>query len=635
MKILQRPLAIDLHRWVFTTLQLGVVISLYGVCPESYAMRAPATTVDDLSQLSSPSFHELFDEPGFTTIHVDESLTQFLDMINRGDYDTAIPGIRKAIQQTPRSAPAHELLGIALVKTDQIDEGLESLKKAVELDPNQHTAITKIGDVYLAQKKFEDAKLQFIAALEKKPGERIPHQRLGLIYEREGHFDDAIEHFEQGLVGTPPNYVGVKANLGRLYNHKRKYKKTLKLMAGLIDESNLSPLAGIVVGTAQLGENQVDQAIETLKRTATLHDTHVPSQIALGIGLRQAKDYDASLAAFEKAIEIDPDTYLGYVQMGETYHTMGKLDDAILSFEKAESRSPNPTAIRKRIAKSYLDAKQSSEAIQIYEDLIASDQADLQVYDILATCYQLEEQFEDAERLLRRACTTFPKHPFPYYRLGIFFAYIKDYKKALIPLDKAQSLQPKDPTILKALSLAHSRSGNQDKAVEIAREICELRPENVGDRFYLATAHLQAGDTARAITVYRNILDLDDTHALSLNNLAYLLAEDGKVAEALPLSEKAVSLYPENALLLDTNGWVLFKLGQVEKAMEILKRAIALSPNNPTIRFHMGMVYFESDRKEEALVELNLALSLSESFSEYKKCKEVRDLLVLENQSTP
>jgi tetratricopeptide (TPR) repeat protein len=81
-----------------------------------------------------------------------------------------------------------------------------------------------VGDVLLARGDIPKAKAQFFRAIEMSPNERHPHQRLGMLFEEEKDFARAIEHCEKGLVGAPANYIGLKVNLGRLYNLHRQYR---------------------------------------------------------------------------------------------------------------------------------------------------------------------------------------------------------------------------------------------------------------------------------------------------------------------------------------------------------------------------------------------------------------------------
>ena len=162
-------------------------------------------------------------------------LAEALRLLNAGKYQEAIEKVNGVLARTPDSAPAHEILGAALVMKGDVDQGFEELKKAVQLDPKQSSAITKMGDVYMARKDHKRAKESFLKAIQITPHDRRAHQRLGILYEQEGKHDRAISHYEKGIAGTPAEYVGVKVNLARLYNEKRSFAKAADLLKELID----------------------------------------------------------------------------------------------------------------------------------------------------------------------------------------------------------------------------------------------------------------------------------------------------------------------------------------------------------------------------------------------------------------
>ncbi|MEJ2254858.1 MAG: tetratricopeptide repeat protein, partial [Nitrospirota bacterium] len=188
-----------------------------------------------------------------------KSLAEALALLNHGRYDAAIKKVREVLKDDPGSAPAQEILGAALVMKGQVDEGLKALKRAVELDPSADSAITKIGDIYMAQGQQKKAKEKFLQAIKINPQNRRAHQRLGLIYEDEGKYQQAVEHYGKGIRGTPPEYVGVKVNLGRLYNLSRMYEKTIALLEGLINRDKGGATAHIVLCSAYLNTDRVNE----------------------------------------------------------------------------------------------------------------------------------------------------------------------------------------------------------------------------------------------------------------------------------------------------------------------------------------------------------------------------------------
>ena len=218
-----------------STIRVGTII-LAGILTCIVWNTSSAITLEELHRLDDSTIEDLLkqDTEKLRVPATRGILAEALTLLNEERYDEAIDKVRQVLQTSPRSAPAYEILGAALLKKGELDQGLEALNRAVELNPKQSSAITKIGDVYLARKQYKEATAQFLKAIQIDPDDRRAHQRLGILYEREGQDGLAIEHYEKGLIGTPPGYVGIKVNLGRLYNNRRQYTKTLSLLEGLV-----------------------------------------------------------------------------------------------------------------------------------------------------------------------------------------------------------------------------------------------------------------------------------------------------------------------------------------------------------------------------------------------------------------
>ena len=547
-----------------------------------------------------------------------------LRLLNAGQYDEAAAKAKEFLARDPGSAPAHEILGAALIMKGEVDKGFEELKKAAMLDPKQSSAITKMGDVYMAKKDYKKAKESFLKAIEITPDDRRAHQRLGLLYEQEGKRDLAIKHFEKGIEGTPADYLGVKINLASLYNEERRFDKSLALLQGLIDEKSENTTALIVLGTAYLGLNKPDEAVKAFERARTLEPDSERAHLSLGIAYRQKEKYSESLKELEDVKRIKPKWSAGHFQTGETLFAMKEYDRALSSFRQAESLSPNPRMIRERMAEVYLAQKKPAEAISIYKGFINSKGADLRAYDLLGSAYQMNGQVELADKTFADMRQKYPKEPFAYYRSGLFYGFVRKYDQAVSQLEKALTLAPRDPLVLKALSVAHNQKGDKKRAIDTAGKIVELRPDSVDDKFYLASLYQDAGRKKESAQLYRTVIAQKPDHALAYNNLAIILSEEGNLGEARSQAEKAASLAPENGSVLDTLGWILFKNKETERSLEVLKKAASLQPNHAVILYHLGAVQHAAGSATAARQNLEQALKLSQDFD---GAEEARKLL--------
>lgn len=167
--------------------------------------------------------------------------------LNAGDFNNAIPELNTAASINPKSADAHQLLGITydrmglpawalksfeaavdadknnpehlnnlgylLYKTGDYERATKYLKRATKLSPNDARIWNNLGLVQCKREKFDDAFESFTRAV----GEFNAHMNVAGQLLAQGHAKVAIKHLEKAQA-LQPNSAEVLANLVHLYD---------------------------------------------------------------------------------------------------------------------------------------------------------------------------------------------------------------------------------------------------------------------------------------------------------------------------------------------------------------------------------------------------------------------------------
>jgi tetratricopeptide (TPR) repeat protein len=101
-------------------------------------------------------------------------------------------------------------------------------------------------------------------------------------------------------------------------------------------------------GTAQMEKHQYDRAIATFKKALQEEPKSAVIYNLLGMGYRfkynQVRDQELKqqeIAAFKKAVEIDPNYWVALINLGATYYYLGDKAKAAPLFKKALTLNPN------------------------------------------------------------------------------------------------------------------------------------------------------------------------------------------------------------------------------------------------------------------------------------------------------
>jgi len=99
---------------------------------------------------------------------------------------------------------------------------------------------------------------------------------------------------------------------------------------------------------------------------------------------------------------------------------------------------------------------------------------------------------------------------------------VQDFKKSIEYLNKAFSMRPDDPDVVRLLGIANGASGNHTKAIELLTKFTQLKPDNGQGFLALGTSFLNAGRRGEALTALTkaNQLEPNNSNILRMMEIA-------------------------------------------------------------------------------------------------------------------
>ncbi|MEK7290763.1 MAG: tetratricopeptide repeat protein [Planctomycetota bacterium] len=157
--------------------------------------------------------------------------------------------------------------------------------------------------------------------------------------------------------------------------------------------------------------------------------------------------FDEAIAAWEKALELDPKMFTAYEKLGKAYYTQGKFDKAGQIYRKEMELKPN----------------------------------DPMVYFSLGVVYRMNEQFEDAVNMQMRAISLNPDLATAYNELGLTYCKQKKLDEAIAAHKKALELDPKLGNAHNYLGVVYLLKG---MSVEAEAEFNEFKKYEAEKKMY-------------------------------------------------------------------------------------------------------------------------------------------------------
>jgi tetratricopeptide (TPR) repeat protein len=214
------------------------------------------------------------------------------ELMQKKEYEAAIPELRKAIGLNPSEAAVHNNLGIALLRTGHTSEAALECQKATELSPDYMEAYANLGVALARLGRPAEAIPPLEKALAATPDNAEVHSNLGLSLAMVGRIDEGIAHLEKALA-MHQDFEG-EFNLARVLAAKGKFPEAIPHFEAAVKLSEGRDAASLdFLGGAYAEVGRVKEALETAQRALSVaeerHDGAMAATLKTRIEYYQSK----------------------------------------------------------------------------------------------------------------------------------------------------------------------------------------------------------------------------------------------------------------------------------------------------------------------------------------------------------
>lgn len=197
---------------------------------------------------------------------------------------------------------------------------------------------------------------------------------------------------------------------------------------------------------------------------------------------------DKAIAAFKKAVALDPNNTTAYNYLGKLYLSQGKTADSIKAYKELVRIQSN------------VSTKDTSTNAPTLEAATIS----------LGNAYLQAKQYTQSEKQFKAAAKLAPKDPVPSYTLGQQYLSQGRLDDALTQLKKSQTQSPKDGNVYYALGSVYNAQGNYMDAALALQTSLQLKPDFPAANYELGVAY-NGLNYSDGVQEQQTILDSSDT----------------------------------------------------------------------------------------------------------------------------
>jgi len=364
-------------------------------------------------------------------------------------------------------------------------------------------------------------------------------------------------------------------------------------------------------------------------------------------GWMQAKEYDKSMAALEKAAALKP----SLPNPGLIAIDLMSLDPRAEQFVKQQLARPDaPSLVRLAYGRKLAGTQRYAESAEQLEQLLATQPDQMGTWVTLAAVRLELKQLDKAEAALQpvlkytpgsnQAATTNapapdandieqayllmsqiaeqrnqlaqsstwldradPKHEriniqAQRARLLVKQGKIADARKLIRELPEAE---PRDAVMKIQAEAQLLRDARQwEEAYKVLDEATKRFPEDSDLLYDQAMLGERLNKFTEMEAQLRKVMEMAPDNPNAFNALGYSLADRGvRLDEARTLIKKALELRPGDAFITDSLGWLEFRAGNGAEALRILNEAYQSRPD-PEIAAHLGEVLWSQGKQDQA-----------------------------------
>ncbi len=484
-----------------------------------------------------------------------------------GNADSAEKDFKEALQIEPRNPVLLLNYANLLWKTDRKEEAQKTYREALAIDASNAGALGSLGFLSREMGDSAAARGYFLELAKKHSDDYVPFLALGDLYSAERQFPEAQESYQQAFQRSSSNPLIIsgamnaaleahhldqaKEWLGRASDAMRQNPQVMR------EHERYLTMTGNYAESADLGYQvieklpqdreavdylaydllflkRLDEAMKIAHRYEPVLSGDRDLPLIAGYVHADHNEHEAAVRDFTRALEIDPNIAVGYMNRGYVYNDMRLATKAEQDFRKALSLNPQYGEAHLGLAYALLQLRRSTAALkeaEIATHLLPDSES---LHLVKAEGFRQRAMLVSAEGEYRKALKLNPNAVNSYIALADVEYRSHKYAASADTLHSALAVAPDDPMISAQLGRSYAqlkRSSDALQAIDSAERAGGAKDYKV--LLVIADTLRIMGHRNEAMARYARALESSDEDRLQVRlALGRLFADEGKTSDA-------------------------------------------------------------------------------------------------------
>ena len=503
--------------------------------------------------------------------------------LNSSKDGVIIPDVKEAMHWYQRAKAADPTsifplfaIGALYEREGKRIEAEKSYLEAVSIDQNSMQAWYELGRFYYEVEECDKAYANLVQGLEIDDTYAPAWALLGDLHMQgvlpDSSDEKAMHAYEKALLADPSLYdvakqlgdlrgetgkggenAAVLAAQGLTLLHEGKHEEAAVLLQRAVTIDPMQGALWLDIGAAYEILKQPKEAVFAYEK-ALAWNVSAEAWVGLGSALMACDDLFGAMRAYEQATELDDSVPEYWVNKGNAEYHFGNYDAAIHSYEMGiEKGIANHDAVLLNIVETLRKAGKIDEATEVFMKVLETSPE-----------YKIWWELRFNDLIIETA-----------------------YDEAVVVLEVAVSLDPKNGRAWNNLAVLYPRYGRLDDALSGALKATEYFGECACSWDTLGSVYLHMKRYDEAIDAYNRAIaiEIDLMEAFNNRGIAFFATE--RYAEAISSLEQAAWISSDAPIGWYNLGVAYAATGQLSKANEAFSKAYSLRRDYRDLRERM------------------------------------------------
>lgn len=268
------------------------------------------------------------------------ALESALAQFDREQHENTVEACKAVLARAPRSARANHLCGRALLELGRYDEAIGHLRTAIAANPELAETHADLAAALFRAGDLAGAETSCRHAVFLRPGELEYRLRLVEIFEAANRPEDALAELSIAQELAPGRY-DLLIKLFREVSRLGMHAEALHIAERAILDNGESFETLHLLASARYGSTDMQGAVGACRKALTYRADRPDIHVTLGSALFAMGKTEEAVAAYQRALAVDPKYPDAQFHMGLIYLMRGDYRAGWQGFEQRFHRAKN------------------------------------------------------------------------------------------------------------------------------------------------------------------------------------------------------------------------------------------------------------------------------------------------------